>query len=242
MYFGDTARVPYGSKSVETICRYAVEDTRLLMSKNVKFIVVACNTTSAVALNDIRKIFSHPVVGVIEPGARAAVKTTHNKRVGVIGTKATINSDAYAKAIAKLDSTIQVFSAPCPLFVPLVEEGLLTGNITECVVRMYLEPLIKKGMDTLVLGCTHYPLLRPVIQSVVGNLVNLIDSGEATALEVKEELTKSELLQTQPNKKQHQFYVSDSVQDFEKVGNLFLGGNLPKVERMNIEEFAVTID
>ena len=239
VYFGDTARVPYGSKSVDTIRRYAMEDTRFLMSKEVKFIVVACNTTSAVAMKDIGQVFQNPVVGVIEPGARAAVKNTHTRRVGVIGTKATINSEAYSKAIAKLDPTIQVFSSPCPLFVPLVEEGMLQGEITNSIIRMYLEPLLKNGIDTLVLGCTHYPLLRQAIQGVVSNLVTLIDSGEAAAIEVKEQLAQSSLETKSQKNGEHQFYVSDSVADFEKVGNSFLGEKLPKVKKTDIEEFAI---
>ena len=235
VYFGDTARVPYGSKSIETIRRYALESTRFMMTHQAKFIVVACNTTSAVALEDIRSIYQYPVIGVIEPGASAAVKATRNKVIGVIGTKATIRSEAYPKAIHQLDASIKVISKPCPLFVPLVEEGLFSGAITESVIRLYIEPLIAEGIDTLVLGCTHYPLLRASIQKVVGDSIRLIDSGKATAAVVKELMMESNLQNKDAKSLHHQFYVSDSVGDFERLGSAFLEKQIPPVNKAEVE-------
>ncbi|MDI6783020.1 MAG: glutamate racemase [bacterium] len=236
VYFGDTARVPYGSKSLETIQRYAVEDAQFLISQKVKLIVVACNSTTATGLDNIRAIFKHPVVGVIEPGAQAAVVATRNNRVGVIGTKATVRSEAYSKVIQQLNKSISVFSVPCPLFVPLVEEGWLTGPITESVIRAYLTPLLTQRVDTLVLGCTHYPLLKKSLTAVVGNEVKLVDSATATAGAIKKILIETKLAADAAQLPEYKFFVSDTVAEFERIGKMFLGPQLAKAIKVSLQD------
>ena len=188
LYLGDTARLPYGTKSEETVVKYAIENTRFLLKYNIKLLVVACNTASAVSLSELRKQFSIPIIGVIEAGARAASRATKNGKVGIIGTETTISSGAYTKAIREINADIDTFGQACPLFVPLVEEGWINDDVTHAVAERYLGILKDKGIDTLVLGCTHYPLLKGIIQKVMGNGVRLIDSAEETANEVKEVL------------------------------------------------------
>jgi glutamate racemase len=239
VYFGDTARVPYGTRSIETIRRYALECTQFLMSYHVKYIVVACNTVSSVAMEDIRGLFGKPVIGMIEPGVRAAVNATRNGRIAVIGTKATIASESYKKAIHSINPELQVFSQACPLFVPLVEEGMLEGSIPESIVRFYLEPLLKENIDTLVLGCTHYPLLKPVIQKAAGDSVRLIDSGEAAAIETKTQLLELGLEIKESALPVHQFFVSDRVANFEKISAAFLGKRLPGIAKVELKELPV---
>lgn len=180
-YLGDTARVPYGGKSAATVERYSMEITALLLEEHCKTVVVACNTASALALPRLAEISPVPVTGVIRPGAEAAVAATRNGHIGVIGTRATIRSGAYERAIRELDPALLVTARACPLFVPLIEEGWLDGAITESVVRQYLEPLVTEGIDTLVLGCTHYPLLRQTISHFLGDAVTLVDSAENCA-------------------------------------------------------------
>src|ERR1041385_1290775 len=183
-YVGDTARVPYGNKSADTVERYSIELASMLIRENAKVIVVACNTVSSVAIPKLRAHLSVPVIGVIRPGAAAAVATTRNRHIGVIGTRATIKSGAYERAIRALDDKVQVSGRACPLFVPLIEEGWLESEITDRVVRQYLEPLVQDGIDTLVLGCTHYPLLRDAIGRFLGESVQLVDSAQNCALAV----------------------------------------------------------
>src|SRR5213593_1632850 len=178
LYLGDTGRHPYGTKSAETVTRYSIENVEFLVAKGIKMLVVACNTASAVALDALEARFPLPVVGVIEPGARAAVARTENGRVGVIGTEATIASGAYTKALRALRPGLEIYTRPCPLLVPLAEEGWLDGPIPRGVVETYLATLQKSGIDTLVLACTHYPLLRPLIAEVMGEKVGLVDSAE----------------------------------------------------------------
>lgn len=199
-YLGDTARVPYGGKSAATVERYSLEITCMLLEQNCKAIVVACNTASALALTMLERTIAVPVVGVIRPGAEAAVAATRNRHIGVIGTRATIRSGAYERAIRALDSAVQVSARACPLFVPLIEEGWLEGEITDRVVRQYLQPLVEDGIDTLVLGCTHYPLLRNAIGKFLGNSVRLVDSAENCARAVSH-LLKQENLQANPGTK-----------------------------------------
>jgi glutamate racemase len=184
-YLGDTARVPYGGKSAATVERYSLEITAMLLEENCKMIVVACNTSSALALPRLEERSSVPVTGVIRPGAEAAVAATRNGHVGVIGTRATIKSGAYERAIEAVDPAVQVTARACPLFVPLIEEGWLESAVTDAVVRQYLEPLLEEGIDTLVLGCTHYPLLRPAIARLLGDVVTLVDSAQNCAAAVK---------------------------------------------------------
>ncbi|HEX3816879.1 MAG TPA: glutamate racemase [Chthoniobacterales bacterium] len=193
-YLGDTARVPYGGKSAATVERYSLEMIAMLLAENCKAIVVACNTSSALALPRLEERSPVPVTGVIRPGAEAAVAATRNGHVGVIGTRATIKSGAYERAIAAIDPAIEVTARACPLFVPLTEEGWLESTVTDAVIRQYLEPLLAEGIDTLVLGCTHYPLLRPAIARFLGNAVTLVDSAQNCAAAVKQLLEGAELL------------------------------------------------
>jgi glutamate racemase len=232
VYFGDTARVPYGSKSAQVVREYTAQDTDILLQHNVKLIVIACNTVSAVALDVVQKRAKVPVVGVIVPGAEAAVNATRTKAVGVIGTSSTIASNAYPNAIRQRDPRVQVFSQACPLFVPLVEEGWLTHKATELIAREYLFPFTAQKIDTLILGCTHYPLLKPVISKVFHDQVTLIDSGEATADVVALELERLRLQNTSTMKPRVQFFVSDLPHKFTEIGERFFGATLGKVQRV----------
>jgi glutamate racemase len=232
IYFGDTARVPYGPKSPQVVREYAMQDTDVLLRHKVKLIVIACNTVSAVALDVVQKRAKVPVIGVILPGAAAAARTTKNKRIGVIGTVGTIFSHAYTNAIRQIDSDIKVFSQPCPLFVSLAEEGWIEHKATELIAKEYLFPLTLEKIDTLVLGCTHYPLLRDVIGKVLHQSVTLIDSGEATAIVVKNMLADLKLTNTSTLKPNLQFFVSDVPHKFAEIGERFLGNKLGKVHRV----------
>lgn len=216
IYFGDTAHVPYGSKSRETVTRYSLEVARFLNGRGLKLLVVACNTSSALALPSIQKALDVPVIGVIHPGARAAADATRNGRVGVIGTEATIASGAYAAALRHYRPRVRPSSAACPLFVPLVEEGWWRHEVTEAVAREYLAPLKRGGVDTLVLGCTHYPLLRGAIARVMGPKVALIDSAEQTAREA-DELLESLKRRRQGAPGRREFYCSDAPQRFARL-------------------------
>ena len=193
VYIGDTARVPYGGKSQATIERYSTELAGLLLAERAKCIVVACNTASALAVPRLQEDFRVPITGVIEPGAQAAVKATRKGKIGVIGTRATVNSRAYERAIAEIDEDVEVQAEACPLFVPLIEEGWLNDPVTDSVIARYLEKLMRFGADTLVLGCTHYPLLREAIQRFVGPDVVLVDSAQNTALAVQKLLKQQKL-------------------------------------------------
>jgi glutamate racemase len=231
IYFGDTARVPYGPKSPQVIREYAAQDTDFLISKSVKMVVIACNTVSSVAIDVVQKHAKVPVVGVILPGARAAAGATKKKHVGVIGTVGTIASNAYTNAIRQIDNSINVIGQACQLFVPLAEEGWIDHKATELIAREYLFPLKLQRIDTLVLGCTHYPILRTVIQKVFDNGVTLIDSGEATALEVARVLEEEDLSNPSRMKANVQFFVSDISSKFAEVGERFLGQSLGRVRR-----------
>ncbi len=195
-YLGDTARVPYGGKSAATVQRYSLEIAGLLLEENCKTIVVACNTASALALPELEAAMSIPVTGVIQPGAQAAVAATRNRHIGVIGTRATIKSGAYERAILALDPAVRVSARACPLFVPLIEEGWLESEITDRVIRQYLDPLVRDGIDTLVLGCTHYPLLREAIGRYLGDAVELVDSAQNCATAVRQLLDAEDLRTT----------------------------------------------
>ena len=234
IYLGDTARVPYGIRSAETVIRYSFENTQFLSSRDIKLLVVACNTASAVSLDAIKKTISIPVIGVIEPGAKAAVKATKNKRVGVIGTEATIRSSSYTKAIKALDVSIEVFGLACPLFVPLVEEGWTEGNITTLIVKQYLDRIRDQGIDTIVLGCTHYPLLKKVIAEILGEGVRLIDSAVETSLEIEKILEVLGLNREQTGTPAREFFVTDSPERFLKVGENFLGQKIQHIEKIAV--------
>ncbi len=234
IYLGDTARVPYGSKSKETVERYAIEDARFLVRRGVKMIVVACNTASAFALERLKLELKVPVIGVIEPGARAAVRVTRSKKVGVIGTEGTIKSNAYSSAIKAINPDIAAFAKACPLFVPLVEEGWLRDDVTKEIALHYLEGFKKLEIDTLVLGCTHYPLLKETIAGALGPGVVLIDSAAATAEEVKRSLAQAKLLNASDAFGAHRFFVTDSPERFVAVGRRFFGETLDNAELVEL--------
>ena len=243
VYLGDTARVPYGTKSLATVERYAVENARFLEAHGIKLLVVACNTASALALPAIRRAVSVDVVGMIEPGSRAAVKLGRGNTIGVIATEATVQSQAYAQAIAALDSSAVVIERACPLFVPLAEEGWADTDVAQTVARSYLSDLTTKGMDVLVLGCTHYPILRKVIGETLGSAVSLIDSGEAATDEVKTILERSGLARAESQSRDLErqlcddldhFYVTDAAQRIAKVAERFLGSAPSILEAVEI--------
>lgn len=232
IYFGDTARVPYGIKSKETVIRFSIENILFLLKHDVKLICVACNTVSSFALPVIKNHFRVPIVGVISPGVREAVYATANKRIGVIGTAGTIKSRAYENEIKQLDPSVKVTAAACPLFVPFAEEGWLKGDVVSAVARTYLKPLKNSGADTVILGCTHYPLLKPVIKNVLGSKVKLIDSAKQVAIEVKKILQGESQLNAR-HKGKHRFYVSDNPQWFSALAERFLGEPVKNVSKVN---------
>jgi glutamate racemase len=216
-YLGDTARVPYGPKSPETVQRYAVELAGILTQKNAKALVVACNTVSSVALPLLTKKFSVPVIGVIEPGARAALQATRNRHIGVIGTRATIRSGAYEKALRAADDNVHVSSRACPLLVPLIEEGLLHDEVTDRMILRYLEPMLADGIDTLVLGCTHYPLLSDAISRMLKQQVMLVDSAQNCARAVDEILDRQSLRAAVSNRSELHVALTDAADNFLNV-------------------------
>jgi glutamate racemase len=229
VYFGDTARVPYGVKSVETISQYARQIAEFLLEKRVKLLIVACNTMAAVASQVIADLSSVPVIDVIDAGARNAVAKTRDKQVGVIGTLTTVNSGAYDRAILHLDTEMRIQSQACPLFVPLVEEGWLDHPVTRLTAQEYLAPLVRRGIDTLVLGCTHYPLLKPLLQDVVGEGIRLVDSAETVAEQAGALLARERLAQSPHAQAHHQFFVTDVPLRFQEIGERFLGRTLSHV-------------
>lgn len=232
VYFGDTARVPYGIKSKETVIRFSIENILFLLKQDVKLICVACNTVSSFALPVIKHHFKVPIVGVIAPGVREAVYATQNKRIGVIGTKGTIKSKSYELEIKQLEPKAKVTAVACPLFVPFAEEGWLSGKVVLDVAKTYLKPLKEAGVDTVILGCTHYPLLKPVIRKVMGDGVTLIDSAQQVAVEVKKILAQEGLLNKKAKGKQ-KFYVSDNPEWFSELAKRFLGKPAKNVKRVN---------
>jgi glutamate racemase len=240
IYLGDTARVPYGTKSPRTVLRYALEAAAFLAERQVKMLVVACNTASSVALPALAERFNLPVIGVIEPGARKAVAVTRCGKVGVIGTEGTIKSGAYPQAIHALDPGIEVFSVPCPLFVPLAEEGWAEHRIAHLAAEEYLAPLLRQGIDTLVLGCTHYPLLKTTLRKVLGDGVELVDSAEETALMVAGPLGARDLFR-RSRPARPSFFVTDVPTRFERVGGSFLGSALHGVESVELDGVAVPV-
>jgi glutamate racemase len=237
VYFGDTARVPYGTKSKETVTRFALQTVNFLNQQNVKFIVIACNTVSAASLPEITAASRVPVQEVITPGARAAIAATRNGMVGVIGTERTIESGAYEKAIHGINPSIQITSRPCPLFVPLAEEGLLTHPATLMIAEEYLSPLRCSKIDTLVLACTHYPLLKATLKKAMGNGITLVDSATETAKAVHQTLKDNGLSASHGNRPSHRFFVSDNPGKFITIGEMFLGRKMENVERIDIEKY-----
>ena len=242
VYFGDTGRVPYGSRSNDTIISYARQDENFLLSKGVKYIVAACGTVSAVAAdtaNDLPVNF----MGVVDNSVKSAVSVTKNNKIGVIGTSATINNGAHKKQILRLLPEAEVVTADCPLFVPLVEEGFIADDVVVLeVARRYLKPMVDAGVDTLILGCTHYPLLLDAIRKVMGEKVNLINMGNSTALAVKEELTKLNMISEPDNIPKREFYVSDITSGFAKVSKILLGENIENVNLVDINKYEGSSD
>jgi glutamate racemase len=235
IYLGDTARIPYGTRSPSTVRRYAHQDATFLLNYGVKLLVVACNTISSVALDSLRISFPVPILGVIEPGACRAANTTRNGRVGVIATEATVESRAYVKAIHDINPEIEVFSQACPLFVALAEEGWSSHRATRLIAAEYLAPLQEANVDTLVLGCTHYPILKQTIQEIVGDRVALLDSGECAADEVESLLKKDEKLAASVGDgKPDIFCVTDSGQRFRRIAALFLGTPIENLVAVDI--------
>ena len=238
VYFGDTARVPYGSKSKETIIRYSRQIVRFLKTQEVKAIVVACNTASALALETISKETDLPMIGVVEPGAKVAVETTRNKKIGLIGTRATVKSGLYQRVIQKEDPQIQVIRQPCPLFVPLVEEGWLKDEITLEVAKRYLDPLLAQDIDTLILGCTHYPLLRSLLKGLVGDQVTLVNPAYETALALGRMLEDKGILREGKEEEfPYRFFVSDEEEHFQQFANSILPYDVKTTEQIRIEEY-----
>jgi len=235
MYLGDTARVPYGTKSPEVVTRYALNNARFLVQRGIKLLVVACNTASAVALPALEEALEVPVVGVIRPGARKAARTTRSGVVGVIGTEGTIMSGSYERELLKVRPDATVFKRPCPLFVPLAEEGWEDHQVSKAVAGEYLGDFASEGMDTLILGCTHYPVLRGPIQSAVGDGVTLVDSATAVAEVVAEELDRLGLTCKGGGPPAHEFFVTDVPQRFQTVGERFLGAPLAGIRQVDID-------
>lgn len=240
IYFGDTARVPYGSKSKETVTRFSRQIVRFLQTFQVKTIVVACNTASAYAMEELERETDVPIIGVVKPGARIAAGVTRNGRIGVIATEATIGSQIYTKYIRQLKKDVTICGKACPLFVPLVEEGLWEDPVTDEIARRYLAELIDSGIDTLILGCTHYPLIRSTIRRLIGEQVTLVNPAYETARELRELLRQKDLLNGQAPKlgeDSHRFYVSDAAERFQQFANSIIKYGILSAETVNIEDY-----
>lgn len=240
VYFGDTARVPYGNKSRETITKFSRQIVRFLQTHEVKAIVVACNTASAYALDELEREVDIPMIGVIKPGAKVASEVTVNGKIGVIGTEGTISSSIYPRYIKEINKDVTVIGKACPLFVPLVEEGLWRDPVTDEIAKRYLTELIDIDIDTLVLGCTHYPLIRETLGKIMGEGVNLVNPAYETARELKELLIKENMLRTQEPRlgdNQYQFYVSDSSEKFKRFANSIIKYGILSAKMVNIEEY-----
>lgn len=240
IYFGDTARVPYGSKSKETVTRFSEQIVRFLRTFDVKCIVIACNTASAYALDELEKELDIPIIGVVKPGAKTAAEVTRNKRIGVIATEATINSQIYSEYIKELTDDVTIYGKACPLFVPLVEEGLLEDPVTDEIARRYLTELIDIDIDTLILGCTHYPLIRSTLARVMGDEVTLVNPAYETARSLTELLTELDMLNDQTpalGSNRYQFYVSDKAEKFVRFANSIIKYGILSAKSVNIEEY-----
>lgn len=240
IYFGDTARVPYGSKSQETVTRYSKQIVRFLQTFDVKTIVVACNTASAYALAELETETDIPIIGVVKPGAKAACEVTRNGKIGVIATEATIGSRIYNQYITELNQDVTIYGKACPLFVPLIEEGLWEDPVTDEIAKRYLTELIDLDIDTLILGCTHYPLIRSTLGRIIGQEVNLVNPAYETAVELKELLQSKNLLnETHPalGENQYQFYVSDTAEKFKVFANSIIKYGILSAKTVNIEKY-----
>lgn len=237
VYFGDTARLPYGSKSKDTIIRFSRQIIRFLQTKRVKAIVVACNTATAQALDVVSQEFDLPIIGVIAPGARAAVKETKNKKIGVVGTEGTIQSHMYAKTIHQMEKNAEVVGKSCPLFVPLVEEGFAKHHIAEEVIDIYLRDMKESDIDTLILGCTHYPLLRTKIREYFGEDVRIVNPAYEAAIDLKKILEEKSIDNKNKEFTKYEFYVSDAAEKFKRFANSILPYDVETIHQINIEEY-----
>ncbi|MBD5521928.1 MAG: glutamate racemase [Lachnospiraceae bacterium] len=240
VYFGDTARVPYGNKSKETVTRFSRQIVRFLQMQDVKAIVVACNTASAYALDELEQEVDIPIIGVVKPGAKTAIEATHNGKIGVIATQATIGSGIYKRYIEENDMSVSVVEKACPLFVPLVEEGLWEDPVTDEIARRYLSELIDIDIDTLILGCTHYPLIRSTVGKIMGDKVTLVNPAYETARELKELLEKEDLesdKRPELGTELYRFFVSDAAEKFQKFANSIIPYGILSAKTINIEEF-----
>ena len=233
IYFGDTARVPYGNKSSQTITKYSINIANFLLTKKIKLLIVACNTASAVSLEKIKNHINIPVIDVIKPCVKNAAFVTKNQNIGVIGTQTTINSMAYSKEINKINEKIQIFTQSCPLFVPLIEEGLINDDITELIIKKYLYSIKKSNIDTLILGCTHYPIIASSIENYFEKKINIIDSGLVTAQHIKRHLIENNLF-ADNTKKNNDFYVSDNHKNFLKIANMFLKTKIKNLKQVSL--------
>jgi glutamate racemase len=232
IYLGDTARVPYGIRSPETVMKYSFENARFLLSQKIKILVIACNTSSSISLSALEKSLQIPVVGVITPGAKAAIAQSKRKKIAVIGTETTINSKSYKKAIKSIDKTYDVIGMACPLFVPLIEEGWHGGDVTNLIAKKYLSPIKKYGADVLILGCTHYPLIKKAISDVTN--ISLIDSAAETAKAVKHTLKEMQILKRNASITKRKYFVTDSKEKFIQIGERFLGHPISNISKVNI--------
>lgn len=239
VYFGDTARVPYGSKSKDNIIRYSRQIIHFLQTKGVKAIVIACNTASALALDTVKDEFDIPIIGVVEPGARAALAVTENKKIGVIGTEATVRSSMYEKIIQGINSEVSVIGKACPLFVPLVEEGFKKHQVTDEIIDYYLASLKQSDIDALILGCTHYPLLRSKIKEYVGEKITLVNPAYETAMDLKRILQEMDMENPdiEGDHGSYSFYVSDAADKFKQFANSILPYDIETTKQINIEEY-----
>lgn len=234
IYIGDTARLPYGTKSKETVILYSIESLKFLLSKKVKMVIVACNTASSVAVPFLQKISKIPIIGVIAPGAKAAIEKTHNSRIGVIGTNGTIKSKSYIKEIKRNKKDVEIYSQPCSLFVQLAEDGWTDNEIALLTAQKYLQPLKEKNVDTLILGCTHYPILKNTIRKAIGDKISMIDSGEETAKEVVNILRKENLLSLRKRKGEHKFFFTDLPDNYRVIIERFLGRKISNVKKIKL--------
>lgn len=238
VYFGDTARVPYGSKSQDTVIMYSRQIIRFLRTQNVKAIVIACNTASALALDVVSKEVDIPVIGVVVPGARAAIEATGNKNIGVVATEATINSEIYTHVIQAEDAEMKVTGKACPLFVPVVEEGFAKHAIAEQIIDYYLNEMKHSNVDTMILGCTHYPLLRTKIREYLGDNIHLVNPAYETALDVKVLLEENGIINDiMDSNAEHAFYVSDLADKFKEFANTIMPFDIESTKKINIEEY-----
>jgi glutamate racemase len=234
IYFGDIARIPYGNKSIDTIQKFACQTVKFLIEQDVKAIVIACNTISAVALDVVKKLAGNiPVIDVISAGVKSA--NMGYKKIGIIGTNATINSNAYPNSIYKLNPNIEVISQACPLLVPLIEEGLIKHDALELICRDYLKPLLDKNIEALILGCTHYPIIKDTIQNIIGNSVEIIDPAIGTSNELQTILAINNITNTTSQPQLHKFFVTDMPEKFQKIGEMFLHTPMQSVELVKLE-------